>query len=42
MSVAVEKKRILTADNLSEHILSGVPDRRKLFCGVVALSGGYF
>jgi hypothetical protein len=41
MSIAVEKKRILTATLLSEHILSGVPDRRKLFCETITLSGGH-
>jgi hypothetical protein len=41
MSIAVEYERfILTANKLSERIVSGVPDRRKLFREAVALSGG--
>jgi hypothetical protein len=41
MSVAVEKKRILTADNLSEHILPITKGKRKLYRAGEALSGGY-
>jgi len=32
MSVAVEKKRILTADNLSEHILTAFAVKSKPLC----------
>jgi len=41
MSIAVEKQRILRATTLSEHSLSGVPDRRKLFGETITLSGGH-
>jgi hypothetical protein len=39
MSIAVEKKRILTAENLSERILTGIPVRDKL---CLASSGDNF
>jgi hypothetical protein len=41
MSIAVEKKRILTADNLSERVLPITKGKRKLYRVGKALSGGY-
>jgi hypothetical protein len=40
MRAAVEKKRILTADNLREGIVSPVGDKGKLIVGLVVSSGG--
>jgi hypothetical protein len=38
MSIAVEKKRILTANNLSTRILCGIAHKRKL--NVLSVSSG--